>query len=180
MTTHLITPPAALAVSLAAAKVHLRITSDDLDASIATWIEGITAQTEHDVGRSFITQGWRLTCAGFGLALRLDHPPVISIESVSYYDTDGALQVLAPAAYHVHSVGAPGFITPAPGAAWPATQVRADAVIVDYTCGYGPTEASVPACAKLYILGALAIQFDGAEGSLDDLERLLAPLQVYG
>lgn len=176
MTTHLIAPPTELAVSLADAKLHLRITHDALDASISTWIEGITAETEHAVGRSFITQGWRLTCAGFGLALRLDHPPIISVESVSYYDAEGALQVLAPAAYQVHA----GCITPLPGAAWPATCARTDAVIVDYTCGYGQTDASVPACAKLYILGALAIQFDGAEGSLDDLERLLAPLQVYG
>ena len=123
MTTRSITPPAGLAVSLVAAKETLRIMQADtsLDVSISLCIKAIIADTEHQLERSLINQGWRLTLDEFPDALRLDYPPLVSVQSVTYYDVDNVLQTLDPADYLVDAVTEPGYIVPARGKSWPAT-----------------------------------------------------------
>ena len=185
MTSRLIAPPAALAVSLEAAKLQLRETSSDLDASIELWLQGITPECEHQLGRALITQTWQATLPAFDDAIQLEHAPLIAVQSVSYYDTDNVHQVLAPAAYYVDAVTEPGYIVAAAGAAWPATYPRRNAVTVEYTCGYGDTEASVPANVKLYILARLCEQFDPATREFKVtaqsmyVDRLLDACRVY-
>ena len=186
MTSRQITPPAALAVSLEAAKLQLRETSSDLDASIDLWLKGITRECEHQIGRALISQGWRLALPAFEDALRLERAPLIAVQSVSYYDAENVLRVLAPEAYYVDAVTEPGYIVPAAGAAWPATYARRNAVIVEYTCGYGPTAASVPENIQLYILARLCEQFDPATREFKAtsqsiyVDRLLDACRVYG
>ncbi len=162
MTTRSTTPAAAQAVTLEAAKQTLRIDESDtaLDLAITGLIAAITEEAEHKTNRSFVTQGWRLSLDSFPDALRLDHPPIVAVTSVRFYDVNNVLQTLDPADYLVDSVSEPGYVMPAPGRAWPATFDRAHAVIVDYTAGYGSTPATVPACVQQYILARLAEQFD--------------------
>ena len=161
MTARLITPPEALAVSLASAKLNLKIDSSDQDAIITAWIQGITAHAEHITGRSFINQTWRVTLDAFPSAIKLPCP-VSSVTSVKYLDTTGAEQTLAANQYLVDSVSEPGVIVPAVGASWPATYPQVNAVYVDVVAGYGATDASVPDGIKLYILAKLTEQFDPA------------------
>ena len=160
MTARLITPPAGLAVTIEQARANLRVDGSYLDALITTWVEGITDVLEHEIGRAVINQGWRVTLGAFPAAIRLARRPIVSIGSIKYIDPAGVLQTLAPGL--VDSVTELGCITPVAGSAWPATLSRADAVTVDYTCGYGPTPDTVPKSIKLYILAKLAEQFDPA------------------
>lgn len=186
MSIEQITPPASLAVSLALAKETLRITHSALDATITLWIESITEEAEHAVGRSFINQQWRLTLDRFGDAIRLSSPPTVSVESIEYFDADNVLQTLDPADYTVDLKSLPGYVVPAVGKAWPAAYDRINALTVEYTCGYGPTEASVPKGAKQYVLYRLAEQFDPATAEFKATarsvyaERLLDRIRVYG
>lgn len=162
MTARLITPPAQLAVSLDAAKAALRIEADDTDrdSEITGWVAGVTADAEFLTGRAFVQQGWRVTLDAFPDAIRLDRAPLIEVLSVKYVDPDGQLQTLDPADYQVDVVSEPGYVVPAPGKAWPATAPRINSVVVDYTCGYGASEAAVPPALKLYIQAKLVEQFD--------------------
>ncbi len=188
MTTRQITPAVALAVSLADAKTTLRIEQSDtsLDASITLAIEGITLECEHQLGRSLVHQGWRLSLDRIGDAIRLDHPPIASVQSLAYYDAAGVLQTLHPDDYFVDLVSEPGYIVPAVGKAWPETFDRAHAVTVDYTAGYGATSANVPRNVQFYILAKLAEQFDAATREFKDtaqskyLDRLLDRVRCYG
>ncbi len=188
MTYECITPPAALAVSLAAVRETLRMEAGDtsLDLTLTRWVKAITLVCEHAIGRSLITQGRRLTLDAFPDALRLDQPKTISVQSIQYYDTDNALQTLDPQDYYADLVTEPGYIVPAAGAAWPATYDRVNAVIVDYTCGYGATEASVPANVQTYILTRMAELFDPVTREFKEtsqsrfVERLLDQATVYG
>jgi uncharacterized phiE125 gp8 family phage protein len=188
MTTKSTTPPAALAVSLAAAKESLRIDAGDtaLDASITLWIKGITLEAEHQLGRSLINQGWRLSLDAFPDALRLDHPPTVSVESVKYFDTNNVQQTLDPADYMVDKITEPGYIVPAAGKAWPDTFDRIHAVEVNYTAGYGSTEADVPVNVQLYVLARLVEQFDSTGREFKEtaqskfVERLLDRCRTYG
>ena len=185
MSIEQITPPAVLAVSLAHAKETLRITHGALDATITLWLESITEEAEHAVGRSFINQGWRLTLDRFGDAIRLSSPPTVSVESLKYFDADNAEQTLDPADYFVDTKSLPGFIVPAVGKAWPPTYDRPNALTVEYTCGYGPTDVRVPKCVKQYILARLIDQFDAATGEFKEtprskyIDRLLDRVRVY-
>lgn len=187
MTTKSTTPPVALAVTLAAARETLRIDQSDtsLDASIMLQIESITREAEHSLGRSLISQGWRLSVDSFSDALRLDHPPIIGVESIKYFDATNTLQTLDPADYMVDSVSEPGYVAPGMGKAWPETSDRMHAVTVDYTAGYGATPASVPAEVRHYILARLAEQFDSTGREFREtaqsrfVERLLDRCRVY-
>ena len=184
----LITPPAVLAVSLADAKLDLRIDGDDLDNSITRWIKGITMAAEHETGRAFVHQDWSVTLDKFPDAIRLDRAPVAEVLSLKFYDADNVLQTLHPDDMYLDKITEPGYLVPAAGKAWPATYSRPNALVVTYRAGYGPTDATVPECAKQYILANLCLQFDPASGAatvgkpftVSFLDRLLDSLRVYG
>lgn len=188
MNYELITAPTELAVSLAAVRETLRMEADDtsLDLTLTRWVKAITLVCEHAIGRSLITQGRRLTLDAFPDAMRLDQPKTISVQSVKYYDVDNVLQTLDPADYYADMVTEPAYIVPAAGCAWPETYVRVNAVQVDYTCGYGATEASVPANVQTYILARMAELFDPVTREFKEtsqsrfVERLLDQATVYG
>jgi hypothetical protein len=71
-------------------------------------------------------------------------PPIQAITAVQYYDFSGTLQTVPPASYNA-SIGTPGRIQPAYAKVWPIAQPRIDSVQIQFTAGYGPTGASVPA-----------------------------------
>ena len=160
MPTRLITPPVALAVSLAEAKLNLKIEDSDQDAIVTAWIEGITAHAEHLTGRSFINQTWRVTLDSFPDAIEL--PCTASAVTIKYLDVNGLEQTLDPADYIVDSVSEPGYAVPGVGKAWPETYDRINAVNVDVVAGYGATEADIPKGIRLYILARLVEQYDPA------------------
>jgi uncharacterized phiE125 gp8 family phage protein len=191
MTSTLITPPTSAAVDLASAKAELKVDGDYLDASIAAWIDGITAHAEHLTGRSFVSQTWRKTLPAFPYdarspigpqAIRLPSSPLIAISSVKYIDQGGAEQTLDPAAYTVDDE----YLLPAYGTTWPSARMQANAVTVEGTFGYGTDHTAVPGGIKTYILACLAQQFDPAVRPEKDtvqssfLERLLDRFKIYG
>lgn len=160
MTMIRITPPDALPVSLAMAKANMRVDGDDMDALITSWIKGIVAALEHEIGQCLIEQTWRVTLGSFPAALQLPHP-VMSVTSVKYFDVDGTEQTLAPADYRLWRARYQSHLMPARGGAWPETVVDGE-VTVEVVCGYGAAPADVPENAQLYILAKLVEQFDPA------------------
>jgi uncharacterized phiE125 gp8 family phage protein len=185
MTARLITPPAALALSLEAAKDALKIDTADQDGMVAVWVAGVVAHAEHYTGRAFINQAWRVTLDAFPEAIELPHPPVAAVTQLRFLDEAAAIQILDPADYVLDSVSEPAYVVPARGKSWPAASGEINAVTVDYTCGYGATEASVPEGIKLYLIAKLREQYDPVV-KLDRvvlqnsfLDRLLDRYMVY-
>lgn len=181
----LLEPPAALPVSLAEALLHVRADNAQETALLTGLVATATSMAEAYCRRRFVTQRWRQTFdrfpssampgvgrgffqrGSFGrvttarrrdeIALLLAHPPLVSVESVTYVDLDGAVQTMAPADYLVRSAEEPGEIVHAYGKSWPVTRDVPDAVTVEFTCGYGDA-AAVPAPIKsavLLIVGTL-------------------------
>ena len=150
--------PAEPVVSVDEATLHLRVDGYDETSLIQALVEAATAQAEAYCRRRFVTQRWRLTRGAFPSgAMVLPHPPLASVESVAYVDTDGVLQTVAPTDYVVRSNESPGEVVPAYGATWPSARADADAVRVEFTCGYGGA-ATVPHAirrAVLLIVGTL-------------------------
>lgn len=178
--------PVALALTMAEAKQALRIEEDDtsLDTMISIWVAGITAEAEAQTRRAFVNRGMRVTLDVFPDAIQLS-APTFSVEAVRFLDPDGVTQTLDPADYYVDRVTIPGYIVPARGKAWPATESHVNAVSVDYTAGYGPTAATVPDTVRLYILARLQELWDPAAREFREthcsifVSRLLDSLIVY-
>lgn len=179
MNERLIIPPAALPVSMDAARRAARVSGSALDAELADKVRGIAEEAEHLTGRAFVSQTWELTLDSFPDAIKLPHPPIASVLYVNYYDATGALQMLDPQDYLVDDKSEPGWIVPAPGRAWPATAARINAVEVQYVCGYGADDSAVPAAIKGYILGMLENAYF-PNPNAQFLARKLDRATVYG
>jgi uncharacterized phiE125 gp8 family phage protein len=180
MTTRLITPPAALAVSLEAARASAKLDGTDSDAELQQAIRTYSDEAEHETGRALITQTWRVTLDEFPRAIRLPNAPLASVVHVKFYDATGQQQTLAPQDYQVDIVSEPGYIVPAPGKSWPATAARINAVEVQYIAGYGADHTSVPDAIKGYILAKVTAQFDQTgNASTEFLPRLLDRHRIY-
>lgn len=170
MSYTLITAPATEPVTEALLREHAT-----LDAALSTqllslYLLSARRTAEYITGRALVTQTWEATFDSFSDALELAMPPVQSVASLSYYDTTGSLQVLAPSAYVLDTRTLPGYVVPAYGTSWPVTQARVNAVTVRFVCGYG-TAADVPDDIKhwMYIRAADAV--DNRE-SIDRSGRL--------
>lgn len=134
----LITPPAALPVTLTEAKAHLRVTHDEEDQLIHTYMAAATARldgAEGYLGRCLLPQTWEYTLARFTGPIRLPLPPCQSIDAITYTDTTGTAVVLDPAAYDVAGLGTGEGAIVYPLDGWPATASRPDAVKIRFTAG---------------------------------------------
>lgn len=178
-----IAPPAALPVSLTLAKANMRVDGNDMDTLITSWIMGIVATLEHEIGQCLIEQTWRVTVDSFPAALSLPHP-VMSVTSVKYFDVDGVEQTLDSAAYRLVKMRYRSDLMPARGVSWPATMADRE-VTVEVVCGYGAAPADVPENVQLYILAKLVEQFDPATRMERDtvqsafVDRLLDACRSY-
>lgn len=146
------------------------------------WVEGITR-------RSLVRQKLRISAANF-CRLKLLRPPLISVESVQYYDTSNTLQTVSTSDWYTTDDAIPE-LRLKQEAIVPVTYVRQDAVRVTYWAGYpvdgspGTTRAeqiaNVPKEAiDAIILGVQVLYDDMAPDERDRLVRaqkaILEPL----
>lgn len=144
MSLDLITAPALEPVSLAQAKLHLKVDHSEDDTLIGGLIVAARRMAEHQTQRALVTQTWELVLDAFPAAeIQLAKPKVLSIVWVKYLDAAGALQTLDSAAYALDAATLPGYVVPV--STWPSTYDGANAVRVRFTAGYGPAAADVPA-----------------------------------
>ena len=160
-----LTPPAAEPLTLAEAKLHLRVDADitDDDSLISALIVAARQQAEHRTGRAMVTQQWRYSVDAFPAgSLDLPLPKLQSVQSVSYLDNNGTRQTLANTEYDVITDELVGRIIPAYGKSWPSCREHPGSVRVDYTCGYGAA-ADVPQSIKAWMLLAIATWYENRE-----------------
>jgi len=124
-------------VSLDEIKVHLRVVGDDEDFLIRDLILAATSWAEMFQRRLFITRAVTMYLDKFEAEVRPGWSPLVSVGTIKYLDTGGVLQLLEASGYRVDIETAPGRITPAYGEIWPETRRITNAVIIEYTAGYG-------------------------------------------
>ena len=169
-----ITPPAALAVSMADARLQCRRETDDtsLDALITRYIQGAAAECEAITHCALMEQTLEQTLDAFPAEgdIRLKRPPVRSIVSVTYVDAAGVTQTLPPEAYTLNATGddrvRSWWLLPAEGTTWPATRAVVDAVRIRMVCGLATSDATVPADIGIWLL--LAIAYLGTQAEAID------------
>ena len=148
--------PAAPAVTLAAAKAHLRVEHAEDDGMIEGLIEAAVATIEGPagIGIALMTQTWRLSLDGGFMAVPIELPlgPVQAVAAITYVDGDGQEQTLDPALYDLDADSRPARIDRTFGATWPAARRQLSAVKITFTAGYGDTPTAVPADLRAALL----------------------------
>jgi len=204
MPMQLITPPAAEPVSLAEAKLHLRVDFDEDDALIQTLISAARQAAEMLTQRQLVTARWRMVLDSFpgsglmgvpagqtftlpGHAILIPKSPLQSVVEIRYLDMAGVSQVMPSAHYTVDKACEPARITPVFGQIWPVALPQIGAVSVTFDAGYG-SAADVPEGLKSWIklrLGSLYAHREEvasmARGRIDPLpfvDGLLDPYKV--
>lgn len=131
-------------LTLAEAKAHLRVETEDDDALIGGLIVAARQFAETFTNRAFIEQTIAFSMDGFPYIINLPRPNLISVTSISYVDTDGNTQIIDPADYRVDAVTEPARITPAYGKEWPSARCVSNAVTITYKAGFGADASAVP------------------------------------
>lgn len=197
MPSKLVTQPAQEPITLAQFKEHARISRDDEDATIKGYIAAARLYAETRQRRQLITATWRLTLDGFPcagvtypygcytygtepdqFAIKVPRPPLQSVTSITYVDTDGVTQTLDDDLYRVDAESEPGRITPAYNQSWPYTRPQTNAVTVTFVAGYGATPATVPATTRQAIEMLAAHFYENREAILTGTIATPTPLAV--
>ena len=156
------TEPAAEPVTLAEAKLHLRVDHSEEDAYITSLITAARLMCEQRTGKTLISSGWTAYADAFEDEMVLPNPSVAAVASITYVDVNGTTQTLDPAAYLVDMDSDPARIKPV--TEWPETDDRMNAVTVVYTAGYA-TAGAVPMPLKQWCLLAIGDMYENRTAS---------------
>jgi len=181
MNLTLVSPPVALPVNIDDVKAFCRVEDTDNDSLLTTFMNSAVELAENETSRRFMQQQWQLDLDSFKDQIWLPYPSLLSVDSVSYYDSTNVLQTLDSSFYNVDGMGNVGCITLAYGYSYPATYPRPDALKITYTCGYSSLSA-VPQSLKDAIATMVWFLFDGRGEQLDKpfLNFLLGPHIMRG
>ena len=154
MALKIVTAPAVEPVTLAEAKLHLRVDGTDQDTLIAGLIQAAREHLETVIlGRALVTQTLEYVVSRFPCwEMPLPRPPLQSVTTVKYTDSLNAEHTLSNTLYCLNIDRSPGLLTPAYGKSWPtATLAPTGAIRIRYVAGYG-LAAAVPQAFKQAIL----------------------------
>lgn len=156
-------PMPELPVHVDSAKEQMRVRHADDDVFIAELISKAGEHVESITRRSLIARKRRLVTAGFSPCIELPHPPIVSVESVSYRDSSGALETIPADTWRVSEGWKPLLMRRIGAGPWPTTSGEPDAVIIDYTAGYGTRWEQVPAPLRHAIVLLAAHWYENRE-----------------
>lgn len=148
MTLELKTEPVNFAVLFTVFKTHLRIEHNSEDTYIKLVLQSAVKTLEDWVGRSFVNQVWKLTLEGKEFPpnktfIKFSRPPLVSLDSFKWWDTDDTEQTITVATVLSVSTGELSKAFLKNGQSWPSGVRWNHSAELEYTSGYG-TEDKVP------------------------------------
>lgn len=184
---YLLTAPTAEPVSVADAKLAARLDGSHWDAIVGAAIAAARAVAEHQTGRHFMQQTWRVELTDWPAAdevLPFLRPSVLKVT----YWTGSAWPELATNAYAWAATDRGIALAPALNTSWPTLGDVAigPRVRIDVTLG-ASDPAQVPAPAQAFIKALVAVM--AADPSLTAMDalassaylpRMLDPVRLYG
>lgn len=151
----LVSAPATEPVSLTEAKLHLRVDSTADDSLITALITAAREYVEAFTGRALITQTWDYILDAWpsGDEIVIPLPPLQSVTSVTYRDSDGNTSTVSSSTYTVDTDSEPGRVVLLTGYTWPSTTLYAvGGVRVRFVAGYGDNASDVPQALRQAML----------------------------
>ena len=192
----IITPPEFEQITLAEARLHLRLDDDGDSPAVHPddpWLTGVGIPAAREycegwLGRALAPQTIELALDSFTAPIHaewsgctlswpasqtripLPMPPVPSVTSVKYYDASGD-NTLATSAYHFDDYD-PAIVL-VDGTSWPTTSVRPNAVRIRYRAGYSlpgesPDTNPLPIALKAAMLLVLGALYENRENAAAD------------
>jgi uncharacterized phiE125 gp8 family phage protein len=199
----LLSNPSVEPVTLADAKAWLRVDTTDDDALITGLIPAARTLCEAIVKKTFVQQqyawsfdyfpnrlvvtpatvvwdSWlnsRLYPYTYAQQIYVPRPPLISVDSITFYDVNNVQQTLASNQYLVE-LGTPGRISPLPGSQWPMTADRLYSATVNFTSGEGNSASAIQANEVLAIKQLVAHFYRNREAVIVGATAADVPLGV--
>lgn len=156
------TGPTVEPVSLAEAKAHCRVDTNDDDAYIASLITAARQWCEAYMDETLLHQQLVMRMDGFPPEIRLPRPPMATAAAytattISYtLNETGQTATLSTAQYRVDREATPGVIRYLYGGAWPPYLEDYNAVSVTWWAGRGDDGSAVPPGIRNAILMLVA------------------------
>lgn len=137
--------PAVEPITLAEAKLFLRVDASGEDQLIDALIVAARQMVEEHTSRRCITQTIELSFDGVPAERVLPIPfaPVASISSIVSYDTDNAATTFSANDYRLDTHSLPNRIVLDDDASWPSDLRQTNSLLVTAVLGYGSSGASV-------------------------------------
>lgn len=201
----LITAPAAVLVSTADAKTHLRVTQTAENDFIDSLVLAATNLAEQHTGKRFINQTWEMVLDQFpmsangpwwdgvregsieelfrgGQCIEVPIGPLSTITTITTYDAANASTVMSSSLYRADNSGLVPRIVLNDGQSWPTNIRNIGGVEIRFVAGYGATAASVPTPIIVAVKQLITHLFEnrGDEGVEipKTVMRLLEPYQI--
>jgi uncharacterized phiE125 gp8 family phage protein len=179
MTPLVLEPPAAEPVSLAEARLFLRLDQTEEDDLLATLITAARLMVEAASGRCLIDQRWRIVLDRWppGGEIRLPLSPVSAVTAARVYDVLGAAQSVDGAALALDSLADPPLIR----FVGEVPEIGRDhgAIEIDVVAGYGATADAVPAPLRQAVLRLAARWFE-QRGDVAGRDAQALPAEIAG
>jgi len=139
-------PPSVEPITLAEAKVFLRVDISDDDALIVALVTAAREACERFTGRVLVTQTWTLFRDGWPVrsAVEIPRPPLLSIVHVKTYDDTDTATVWVASNYFVDTASEPGRLMARTGVALPEATRTAAGIEIRFVAGYAPDESASP------------------------------------
>lgn len=177
----IVTPVATEPLTLADAKLHLRIDIDDDDDLVTALITVAREEAEHLTGLSLATQTLKLRADDFD-CLVLQRGPLQSVTSVKYQDMSNTQQTLSGSVYYIDRSEQQPVIRRAYGQIWPVLYPQGGVVEVTYVAGYTDCPLPIVQWMKLRIGALYETRESASERPAVDMqwvERLLDRHRIW-
>lgn len=145
-----VTPATGPVVCAADLRRYVSLADTDDDRLLSDFEKDAVDYVEKYTSRFLLPTTVDLNLDYFPCSIELRRPPIQSVTSITYLDTNGDSQTFSSSRYVVDTDREPGLITPAYGESWPATRCQIEAVTVRFVCGYADAD-SVPEGIKTAI-----------------------------
>lgn len=140
-------------VTVAELRSWLRLDDTSQDTMLSSMITAARVAVEQHTHRAFVQRTLKQSLSDFpdSDCIELLFPPLASVSSVQYYDSDNSSQTVDASNYIVDTNAVVGIVQPVETFTWPTTYERTDAVNVTYVAGYSTNADDVPETAKVLI-----------------------------
>jgi uncharacterized phiE125 gp8 family phage protein len=168
--------PAIYACSLQEVKDHLRVNHSHDDDLIRSLLAGANDRVQQEVNRQLVTATYQMKIQSWwDREIRIPFPPLLKVNSITYFDEDNASQTLASSNYDVSTYTTPGKIRWAYDATIPSVYYRPDAVTIEFIAGYC-LSFTVNDTTNVFTVAEILDISDGARVRLRTSDTLPAPL----
>lgn len=183
MTIQLISAAGAIPVLLSEVRDFLKITHQEEDALIASYIRAATDVCENFTGRKLIRQQWQMILNDWPAdspagAVQIPLSPLLSVDRIEVW-RDGLFEDVAPENYLLDTTSYQAKVMLQAGFVWRDPTREVAGIKITVSAGFGDDHNDLPHDMRLGILHWVAAAYDGDQAG-GAAEKLWQPYRRVG